>query len=527
MQRIYRLIGIVLVLALMVPTANAQQPARSYLLLGKADKLPANLEQLVAAKGGTVNYTVPAIGLAVITSANPNFQAEMESVVDVESVAPDIQIRYEMPGFEPATSEDSLPVSGDEDVADPLYGLQWNLDAIQAPEAWAMGARGEGVRVAILDDGIYADHPDLAPNLNITHSTSFVPMSLDWQYNQFWQYTDFSSLFETHASYVTGIIAAADNGFGIIGVAPEAEIVGVRVLTYMNGESVGMFSWLAAGIVYAANIDSDVINMSLGGWLNKDGTCGDNVDEQCYTKKDANELKKLLDRATRYAHKQGAVMVAAAGNDGVDTDHNGKRYFLPAESDKVLAISATGPIGWGLDQTVNLDSFAAYSNYGKSLVDFAAPGGNPALLGRDDLVCNPHPIYGSTDCDLYDSVLGPFPFPLLPEILASGTSGAAAHVSGVAALIIGQNGGEMKPKDVERALKEGADDLGKKGADAYFGEGRVNAAASLAWLARKSKEKDVEEVEDAESTSATCAEAEWVCPEASKNVIFLGLISNR
>lgn len=141
---------------------------------------------------------------------------------------------------------------------------------------------------------------------------------------------------------MAGVAAAADNDIGIIGVAPEAEIVGVRVLTWEGEEPVGEFAWLAAGIVYAANIESDIINISLGGWVDKNGYCdSENV---CVTKKDVKELMKLLDRATRYAHKKGSVIIAAAGNDATDTDNNGKNYFLPAQSDKVIAVSATGPV---------------------------------------------------------------------------------------------------------------------------------------------------------------------------------------
>ncbi len=466
MQRLARLIGIVLILSLFAPAANAQQPVRSYILLGKADKLPANLAQAAAEKGGTVAYTVPAIGLAVLTSANPNFQAEMESLADVESVAPDVQINFYLPGFQPTAPPTVSPPMPDDDQ---YYAFQWGLDAIDAPEAWAQGALGAGVRIAIVDDGLFAQHPDLAPNLNAGLSKSFIPGDTN----------PFTPLnFPSHSSHVAGIAAAADNGIGIIGVAPQAEIVGVRVLTWLPDanspigyKSEGKFAWLAAGIVYAADIDADIINISLGGWLDKDGYCND---DGCVSKKDAGELKKLLDRATKYAHKKGAVVIAAAGNDGTDTDHNGKNYFLPAESDKVIAVSATGPNGWIFNPATNLDLFAPYSNYGKKLVDFAGPGGNNTLLNQ-----NPGCIinYGGfpIPCGYFDLVIGPTATSF-GWTWASGTSAAVPHVSGVAALVIGKNGGEMDPDKVEKALKKGATDLGDK---ALFGDGRINAAASL------------------------------------------------
>ncbi|RLT45417.1 MAG: peptidase S8/S53 subtilisin kexin sedolisin [Chloroflexi bacterium] len=470
MERVWRLIGIVLMLALFAPTASAQQPARSYLLLGKNDKLPANLEQAVAEKGGAVAYTVPEIGLAVLTSANPDFPAQMESVAQVESVAPDIRVNFYLPGFQPSAPPTVNPPLPDDDF---FYMFQWNLDAINAPEAWAQGALGAGVRIAIVDDGLFAQHPDIAPNLNTALSKSFVPGDPA-------AFTPIN--FPSHSSHVAGVAAAADNGIGIIGVAPQAEIVGVRVLTWLPDANSpigyapeGKFAWLAAGIVYAANIESDIINISLGGWLDKNGSCDA---DGCISKKDAGELKKLLDRATRYAHKKGAVVIAAAGNDATDTDNNGKNYFLPAESDKVLAVSATGPVGWIFNPTAtDLDSFAPYSNYGKKLVDFAAPGGNPTFLYQNPACIIPFAGF-PIPCGYFDLVIGPTATPFL-WTWASGSSAAVPHVSGVAALVIGKNGGQMNPEQVEQALRKGADDLSAKGKDAFYGDGRVDAAASL------------------------------------------------
>jgi len=216
MQRILCMLGVIAMLALFVPTVGAQQPSRSYLLLGERDKLPANLEQAAAERGGAVAYTVPEIGLAVLTSANPDFQAQMETVAGVESVVPNVNINFYLPGFQPTAPPTVNPPLPDDDQ---FYAFQWNLDAIDAPEAWAQGALGAGVRIAIVDDGLFAQHPDLAPNLNVGLSKSFIPGDAN-------AFTPLN--FPSHSSHVAGIAAAADNGVGIIGVAPQAEIVGVR-----------------------------------------------------------------------------------------------------------------------------------------------------------------------------------------------------------------------------------------------------------------------------------------------------------
>ena len=106
----------------------------------------------------------------------------------------------------------------------------------------------------------------------------------------------------------------------------------------------------------------------------------------------------------------------------------------------------------------NLDIPASYTNFGSSRIDFAAPGGD----------------FDSPNANaFYDMVLstdGPADYSF-----AAGTSMAAPHTSGVAALIIGKNGGSMNPTQVKSILKRSADDLGKPGHDAYFGDGRVNA----------------------------------------------------
>lgn len=537
MRKLLYVIGLLLLFGLSTPAADAQEPVRDYVLLGKVEKLPANLDELAAAAGGAVAYTVPEIGMAVLTSANPDFQAQMEAYAEVESVSPDVQVNYEMPEVMPQTMP---PWSGSPlDFAQ----FQWNLDAIDAPEAWAQGATGAGVRIAIVDDGLLADyldmdsildyHPDLSPNLNIGLSKSFIPGDPN-------PFTPMN--FPSHSSYVAGIAAAADNGDGIIGVAPEAEIVGVRVLQWVSDpsspigySSEGKFSWLAAGIVYAAKIDSDVINISLGGWVDKNGDCPKKSNDDCLTAKDVKKVRRLLDRATRYAHKKGSVVIAAAGNDGIDADANNQRYFLPAQSDKVISVSATGPIGWFFDPlAVDLDTFAFYSNFGNNLVDLAAPGGNPTLLFQHSECLNPSED-DIAQCFAFTTDLVPGPSSLPPYFFtyAWGTSAAAPHVSGVAALIIGQNGGSMNPDLVEQALKDGADDLGAAGTDSLYGHGRVNAVASLNAMSemdtegKKEKEKKQKQAEGTRTAVSDCASATVDCVSAGQHILFLGIISNR
>lgn len=115
------------------------------------------------------------------------------------------------------------------------------------------GIKGQGVRVAVLDGGTDVDHPDLAPNLNLDASKSFVP-------GEGIQYA-LPNIF-SHGAHVEGIIGAADNGVGVIGIAPEVELVHVKVLSDIL--RYGLFSWIMQGIYYAADEGVDIINMSFG-----------------------------------------------------------------------------------------------------------------------------------------------------------------------------------------------------------------------------------------------------------------------
>ena len=134
---------------------------------------------------------------------------------------------------------------------------------------------------------------------------------------------------------------------------------------------------------------------------------------------------------------------------------------VPSDVGGTIVVSATGPIGWAVDPMTDLDVFAVYSNYGPQ-IDFAAPGGNfdptvPNYWWDFVLNCSNGQWYS----------------------WYAGTSQAAPHVAGVAALILEKNGGNMKPSHLKRELRKSADDLGKPGQDPYFGHGRVNAANAV------------------------------------------------
>jgi lantibiotic leader peptide-processing serine protease len=188
------------------------------------------------------------------------------------------------------------------------------------------------------------------------------------------------------------------------------------------------------------------------------------------TAREVAELLTALDRATTYAYQSGTTVIASAGNDAENYDGNGPVVHSPSDSPHVISISATAPIGWATDPgNIFLDNLASYSNFGRSVIDFAAPGGDFILPGED-----PCTIAGlERPCWVFDLVFSTGS--LNSWYWSAGTSMAAPHASGVAALIVGANGGDMKPAHVERELRKTADDLGQPGNDPFYGMGRVNA----------------------------------------------------
>ncbi|MCJ8166277.1 S8 family serine peptidase [Pontibacter sp. E15-1] len=403
------------------------------------------------------------VGLATVHSTDPDFMAKASKMNGVSAVMHDFRIKWIDPSQERQLKMKAAygnpPASGDDDF---FFDLQWGHDAIDAPEAWNAGYRGKGARVAVLDTGFDLSHPDLAPNIDLGAGKSFVPGE-QLQYG----YSDPFS----HGTYTAGLVAAADNGLGTIGVAPEAKLILVKVLSDSGS---GEFSWLMQGIVHAVNQHADVINMSLSGYFPKNGKFRDENGKVVYDDKAFQKLVVAINKVTNYANQHGATLIAAAGNSFLNSSKDKNYVVMPAEALHVIAIAATAPRGWALAPfTAFLDYPASYTNYGVPLVDLAAPGGDFIYPGDEFVTIG----FVTAPAWLFDLVLSTgnnFSW-----YWAAGTSASAPYAAGVAALVVGKNGGSMKPAQVESALRMGAEDLGKPGRDPYYGHGRINAYQAL------------------------------------------------
>jgi subtilisin family serine protease len=182
------------------------------------------------------------------------------------------------------------------------------------------------------------------------------------------------------------------------------------------------------------------------------------------------------------------AVIASSGNDATDHDKGSPFVTVPAQSQHVIAVSATGPVGFAVNfpnGATNFSRPASYTNFGKSVVDFGAPGGDGVFEPASQICSVPRLPAGTgsvtTNCFVFDFVISPGGLAPLngSYFFAAGTSMAAPHVAGVAALIIAKNGGSMKPAQVEAKLRQSADDLGKRGNDEFYGAGFVNALRAV------------------------------------------------
>jgi subtilisin family serine protease len=490
-----------------MPNAAAQPELSGksveYSVLARDGVAVSKAEAAIKAAGGKVERSNAAVGLVTATAPENGFTQRLATSSDVMYAS-----KVRVIGQTPDRVADKKVVkensergkSGKKNARasagmDPLDGQLWGLSMVRSNLSRTVQPGDKRVKVGVIDTGVDGSHPDIKPNFDLADSRNFTH---DIPTDELGQVVDGPCEFRGcvdpadwddggHGTHVAGTIAAAANGFGVSGVAPNVTLVNVRA-----GQDSGFFFLqpVVDALTYSGDAGIDVVNMSffVDPWLyNCTNNPADSPEEQAQQR----TIITAMTRALNYAHRKGVTQVAALGNQHEDSGHpqpdttspdfpvgtsktrtidNATCLDLPVEGPHVLGVSALGPSG----------NKADYSSYGTEQISVSAPGGyfrdyfgTPQFRTNENLILSTYPKNvgideGNIDADgnvtpdgvalgvqkacKPDGTCGYYQF-------LQGTSMASPHAAGVSSLIVSQFGKysgkkvSMDPDKVQRVLE--------------------------------------------------------------------------
>ena len=470
LKKISIVLAILMVLSMLTLGIAGAAPSQSatsqnFIVLYKQASVPSDAASAIVKAGGALVYSYDKIGVVIASSDSAAFSSTLLKDKRVEGVSATAGF-----GIQLEDSVEEIEFLVDSPIDDePLGSRQWDMRQIKVPEAHAITTGSPDVLVGDLDTGLDYTHPDLAANVDFANSVS-CEGGVPNQDPAAWM--DHNG----HGTHTAGTIAAADNGIGIIGIAPNVKIAGIKT---SNDDGYFFPEAVVCAFMWAADHGVDVTNNSY---------FADPWRLNCRNDPEQHAIWKAEQRAIRYAMSKGVTVVSSAGNENEDmahvtTDTQSPDYppgseidrevtnacvKIPVEIPGVIGVSANGAF---LDKSY-------YSSYGVGVVQLVAPGGDRRFQDPGD---------GSRGYVLST-------YPGNRYALAQGTSMASPHVAGVAALVISVFG-EMAPGRLQAILTSTADPMqcppdpfdpggagaflascqGGDGYNSFYGHGQVNA----------------------------------------------------